>query len=447
VSSDPFAEPGDSEATVFRPRPSAAVAAQPAFASSPPTRRGPAQVIPRVGDNPLVAAAAPVLAAAIRISSDLNPPDPDRLRTAMVAAIQRFETDALATGLDTRSLRAARYALCATVDDLVLSTPWGTQSSWVQHSLTSVFHNEVIGGERFFDILERMQSDLGNNAQVVELMYLCTSLGFEGRYRVMPRGVAALTELREGVYRLLRQIKGDFERELSPHWRGVAMRARGIIRHIPIWARILATACIAGVCYLTFSFILAGVSDSAFAELADLPPSQPLAVARQQVRITRPPPTPAAVVVPASRAARFREFLAPEIRSGLVQVFEDQQAITIRLANRNMFGSGEAVLGANYPALLVRIGDALETEPGQVTVLGFTDNQAIRTARFPSNFELSRARAETVANALKARLKKPERVKAEGKGESNPVAANATPEGRQQNRRTEIVLTKPADGI
>ena len=83
----------------------------------------------------------------------------------------------------------------------------------------------MTGGERFFEILEQMQQDLGHHAEVVELMYLCTSLGFEGRYRVMPRGVAALTELRDGVYRTIRKRRGDFERELSPHWRGITAGA------------------------------------------------------------------------------------------------------------------------------------------------------------------------------------------------------------------------------
>lgn len=453
MTNDPFAEPGDTEGTVFRPRPGGASGG----AAAPPRAAAAIRPVPKVGDNPLVAAAAPVLAAAIRIAGDRGqPPDADRLRNAMIKAIRTFETDALATGLDTRSLRAARYALCATIDDLVLSTPWGMQSSWTQHSLTSVFHGEVIGGERFFDILEKMQQDMGHNAPVVELIYLCTSLGFEGRYRVMPRGVAALTELRDGVYRMLRQLKGDFERELSPHWRGIDAGVRSLSSRVPLWARALATFVVAIGMYLVFSFVLAGVSDEAFAELSSLPPAQPMAVARTTPRgpvpAPAPPPAPAtpaapAPAAPSSFSARLRQFLAPEISQGLVQVFEDAQTITVRLANRNMFASGEAVLGPTYPALLVRIGDALETEPGDVTVNGYTDNQAIRTARFPSNFELSKARADTVAASLKARLKKPERIKAEGKGDRDPIAPNATPDGRQQNRRTEIVLTKPSDAI
>ena len=427
MAADPFAEPGDSERTMFRPRPSgtAGSAALPGAVE----RRAPVlAVVPRVGSNPLVAAAAPVLAAAVRVAGDRGqPPEAERLRDAMAKAIRGFETDALATGMETRPLRAARYALCATIDDLVLSTPWGMQSSWVQHSLTSIFHGEVIGGERFFDILETMQQDMGHNAEVVELMYLCTSLGFEGRYRVMPRGVAALAELRDGVYRTLRQRKGDFERELSPHWRGLAAAAKWLGSRIPLWARALATFVLAAIVFLLLSFLLANASDVAYAEFSGLPPAQALPMTHVQAVAPPPADTPAPAPVPPVESAFFKrvhEFLAPEIREGLVQVFEDAQTVTVRLTNRNMFASGQAVLGPSYPPLLVRIGDALEAEPGQVTVYGYTDNQAIRTARFPSNFELSQARADAVAAALRARLKDPARgSRRQGQGRERPDRA------------------------
>ncbi len=457
---DPFAEPGDSEGTVFRPRPSgtaSSASAAPASAPRPSNSASAPRAVPKVGDSPLVAAASPVLAAIIRIANDrAQPPDPDRLRTAMTKAIRTFEADALATGLDTRSLRAARYAICATVDDLVLSTPWGSRSSWVQHSITSVFQNEVIGGERFFDILEQMQADLGNHYPVVELMYLCTSLGFEGRYRVLPRGTAALAELREGVYRTLRQRRGDFERELSPHWKGVAAGARSLATRIPLWARALGTFVLAAIMYVAFNFLLAGTSDLAFSELSSLPPKESMVVRRTPPRPATPvgqtpapqTATPAAPApAPTAFSQRLRQFLAPEIRDGLVQVLEDAQTVTVRLINRNMFASGQAVLGPTYPALLKRIGEAIETEPGQVNVFGYTDNQAIRTARFPSNFELSQARAETVASELKQWVKDKSRVTAKGKGDSDAIATNATPDGRQQNRRTEIVLIRASDAL
>ncbi len=455
MSKDPFAEPFDAERTVIRPRPSGVASGRVVAAAASDAGAQDSRPVPKTGTNPLVAAASPVLAAAMRIAADRGrAPDIDRLRRAMVAAIRRFESEALATGMDTRSLRAARYALCATVDDMVLSTPWGSTSSWSQQSMTSVFHNEVTGGERFFEILEQMQQDLGHHEPVVELMYLCMSLGFAGRYRVMPRGVGALTELTDGVYRTIRQRRGDFERELSPQWRGVAAGSRPLAQRVPLWAMGLGTVCIAAIMYVAFTFLLANESEVAFAELFALPPRGPVTVPHQPLP---PPPAPAAAPTPvaaapaapppASLGSKLRQFLAPEIKAGLVQVLEDAQATTVRVTNRNMFGSGEATLAASAAPLIGRIGDALSDEPGNVSVNGFTDDQPIHTPHFPSNFELSQARADAVAALLRTHLKDAARLHAQGKGQADPIAPNATAEGRQQNRRTEIVLVHASNAM
>ncbi len=460
MSDDPFADPADADRTIIRPVPGGArrpPAPPPNYPSAAPLPATPPSgrdlvAVPAIGANKLVAIAAPLLAAAIRIGGNQRSarnPDPELLRRGMVEEVRRFEKNALATGMDTRPLRAARYALCATIDDLVLSTPWGAASSWSQQSLTSIFHTEVTGGDRFFDILEQMQKDLGHNGEVVELMYLCTSLGFEGRYRVMPRGVAALTELRDSVYRVIRNRRGDFERELSPHWRGIDTGYKPLTQRVPLWGIALGTVTLAALIYLGFNFALSGASDIAYAELYGLPPQGTPAVARATV-VAPPPPAPLPTPQPATPGAppppsltsKLRQFLAPEIREGLVVVLEDAQSVTVRLTNRNMFGSGEATLNAGYDNLLGRIGAALQDEAGDIQINGYTDNQPIHTVRFPSNFQLSQARADAVARLITAKLSDARRVHAVGRADSDPIAPNTTPEGRQQNRRTEIVLTR-----
>jgi type VI secretion system protein ImpK len=450
MSDDPFAEPTDNDRTVIRPRPGGKANAPAAPAAPPPRQAAPQPVVqagpvPTTGSNPLVAAAAPVLAAIIRIAGGRGGqgPNVDQLRRGMVEAVRDFEKNALATGLDTKSLRAARYALCATVDDVVLSTPWGASSSWPQQTLTSMFHNEVIGGDRFFEILEQMQRELSRHAEVVELMYLCTSLGFEGRYRVMPRGVAALTELRAGIYRAIRTRRGEFERELSPHWRGLETGYRPLSQRIPFWAIGLFTVVSACIIYMGFNFALAGASDIAFVEISGLPPQGAIQVPR--AADVPPPPPPPAVVTENHAASKLHQFLAPEIKAGLVSVFEDAQSVTVRLAGRNMFASGTANLAPSYTNLLGRIGDALQDEPGKVIVNGYTDNQPIHTVRFPSNFDLSQARAEVVASLINTHLTDKGRISAQGKGAADPIADNATDAGRQQNRRTEVVLARAGD--
>ena len=450
MSDDPFADLPDSDRTVIRPRPggrapgvgrpTALGGAAAAPASGAP--RGLSDALPLIGINPLVKAASPLLAAVVRLRGRLQHPDPDGLGRSVAQAVREFEQRALTTGLDTKSLRAARYALCATIDDLVLSTPWGSHSAWASKSLTSLFHNEVSGGERFFDILESLEKELGRHGEVVELMYLCISLGFEGRYRVLPRGTATLAEFRDNLFRVLRQRRPDYERELSPHWRGVGTGYDPLKRRIPLWIIGVATVALLALLYLLFNLLLASSSDALYARLAGLPPTGPVVIARPAAR-PQPPPPPPSVVQATGGVARLRSFLAPEIKEGLVEVFEDAQTITVRIANRNMFGSGEATLNASYGPLLDRIGTALQDEPGKVLVVGHTDNQPIRTARFPSNWQLSTTRAETVARMISAKLSDPSRVKAEGHADNEPIASNATSEGRQQNRRTDIVLIKP----
>src|SRR6185312_12851676 len=95
-----------------------------------------------------------------------------------------------------------------------------------------------------------------------------------------------------------------------------------------------------------------------------------------------------------------------------------------------------------FHALLLRIAEALNTEPGPVVVAGHTDNQPIRSIAFPSNFQLSLARAQAVLAILKQKIADPKRLSAEGRADSEPIASNATPEGREQNRRIEAILTK-----
>ncbi|MBS0315774.1 MAG: type VI secretion system protein TssL, long form [Proteobacteria bacterium] len=447
MSDDPFAEPSDADATVIRPRPGgrgAAPAPAPAAPAAMPS--GPIAPIAPVGGSKLLAAAAPVLAAAVRIGADTRGPDLDRFRRGMVDAIRRFEAEALQTGLDTRALRAARYALCATIDDLVLSTPWGSSSPWAAQTLTSIFHKEVTGGDRFFDVLDQMQKDFGRNAEVVELMYLCASLGFKGRYRVMQRGEGALTELREGIYRSIRQRRGEFERDLSPHWRGLNTGHRPLGQRVPIWLVGLGTVAIAAVIYVIFDFSLAAASDIAFTELGGIPPRGALAIPRQALAAATPaptpPPPPPPPIEPSASTKDVRAFLEPDVKAGNVAVLEDPQSFTVRILNRNMFGSGQATLNPSYLPLLNRIATALRKEKGDILINGYTDNQPIHTVQFPSNFQLSQARADAVAKVIIAGLANPARVRSVGKGDADPIAPNATADGRQQNRRTEIVLLK-----
>jgi type VI secretion system protein ImpK len=128
----------------------------------------------------------------------------------------------------------------------------------------------------------------------------------------------------------------------------------------------------------------------------------------------------------------------------LVAVLEDGQTVTVRIINKGkgIFASGSAELEPRYVVVIERVANALRDEAGPVQVIGHTDNVPIRTIRFPSNFHLSQERARSVAEMIKKRLNDPGRVTAEARADAEPIASNATPEGREQNRRIDLVLLK-----
>src|SRR5215471_19264545 len=202
---NPFAEPEETEKTVIRPNPGSRRAA-PAERSPMPDAPPPplpasdptvAASIDRTGINPLVAAASVLLGLASRVRGTVSQRDVEGLRDRVVRELKAFEAKASATGLPRELLRSAHYALSATIDDLVLSTPWGAQSSWAKRSMVSTFHNEVVGGERFYEILNQLHKNPGRSADVLELMYVCLALGFEGRLRVTGRGTSEHSRVRE----------------------------------------------------------------------------------------------------------------------------------------------------------------------------------------------------------------------------------------------------------
>ena len=130
------------------------------------------------------------------------------LRRHALEEIRRFEEQARAAGVPSEVVLSARYTLCAGLDEAVLSTPWGNQSEWAQHPLLVALHREAWGGEKFFEMLDRISQDPARYIDLMELQYLCLAFGFAGKYQVqergqeqLPRGPAASSIARSASYR------------------------------------------------------------------------------------------------------------------------------------------------------------------------------------------------------------------------------------------------------
>jgi len=133
--------------------------------------------------------------------------------------------------------------------------------------------------------------------------------------------------------------------------------------------------------------------------------------------------------------------LNEEVKKGQLQVRQYKDMLTVEVAEQLFFDSGKAALKDSGKEVLKKVGDAVKgLDDKVVRVVGHTDNVPIATAQFPSNWELSAARATTVVRFLQANGVPPERLTASGRGEFSPVAPNDDAEGRRKNRRIEITL-------
>jgi type VI secretion system protein ImpK len=466
VDDDPFADPPDPDKTVIRPRPGlgrqaavvsgrAAPDATPPEAPQPSLRAATARLEGRgeeggidlglpgaaTGINPLAQAASALLALAIRLKGRATHGDVPTLHARVVSEVKSFETRALSLGATPDAIQAGRYALCATIDDLVLNTPWGRQSLWTRSSLVSTFYGETWSGERFFTTLDHLMKAPERNLDVLELFYLCLSIGFEGQFRIEARGTATLARIRDELYRTIRRRRGDFERALSPNWQGIEAAHRPLSASVPVWVVAAACAVLLTIVYFGLSYALETRSDRVFRALADLPPNGPVVIERPVP--VPPPPPPPPTVAEVQQVERLRRFLEPEIRENLVTVTEDAQHIVVRLNSKGLFDSGRETVQEGYLPVLDRIGRALEDEPGAIVVEGHTDDvRPGPTARFRSNYDLSVARAESVVEILAPFLSDPGRLTAHGNGDADPLVPNDSPENRAVNRRAEIVLNK-----
>jgi type VI secretion system protein ImpK len=405
----------------------------------------------------LVRSAAPLLNLAHALRYTEEQPDIEQLRRVAVEAVGRYERDLAGARISPERARAAHYIICATVDDVVLSKPWGVRAGWARSGLVSTFHMDVTGGDRVFDLLDHFHQSPGANKDLLLLIYLSLSLAFEGRTRVSPRGNLELGRIRDSLYKTLLGQYGVFERELSPHWKGVAARHKPLRTAAALWTLLSVLALIFAFGYLFFTLSLNGASDDTFQRLANLPPRDTPSILIAQpapppepppVVAQEPPPTPPPVAeTPPSRLENLLAFLQPEVEKNLVSLSDADGRLLVRINNSGLFEVGSAEVSDQFHDLIQRIGGALAAEKFRAVVVGYTDNVPIRTIQFPSNWHLSEARAKAVGEILSG-FTGPDAILTEGRADSDPIADNATPEGREINRRTEIlVLTDPTERL
>jgi type VI secretion system protein ImpK len=389
-----------------------------------------------VAASPLMRAAASLLLLLGRLRASLARAGAGQLMDQVAQAIQQFEIDARAGGAPADQVETAKYALAATADDIVQNLPSEDSRVWTQYSMLVRFFNERMGGVRFFQELDRAKQNPTLNLGLLEVMHACLSLGFEGVYRATG-GPGALQGIRRDLYETIRRAQPKAIEDLSPHWRGETIALAGSRFQVPVWSIAAAAGVILLGTYLVLRNLLTGQAEALALVMAQVHPDTELTIARET--LVKPPPD---IRRTSTQLERIRAALAKEILAGKVDADQSATRIFIRIGNVVLFPSGGAKVSDSFAPIAAKIAAALDKEPGSIEVDGYTDTDPIHTLQFPSNFELSQARAKAVAAMLKPGLSHPERLDVKGRGADNPVAPNDTEQNKSKNRRVEVSIPR-----
>ncbi|SPH18692.1 putative lipoprotein YiaD [Defluviimonas aquaemixtae] len=456
---DPFGLSNDAGRTRIRPvrsdrgqagataRPVAPGTAQSHHDPQPVARGGPRVRHTRAHANPLVSAFAALLELAPELERADPPAEPETLRVRLYDNLIDARDAAVSAGVPLARADQAAWFVAALLDDIALNTPWGGQSGWPRQPLVTTLSGDVDAGTRFFDRLEELMRYAGRDPEMLELAYLCLGLGFRGKHRVQSgAGEAALMALRAQIARQLRDADAEGA-ELSPHWQGVAAPDEPRRFTVPLWTLGLAAAALITAIYMGLSIQLTTRAEGLFDLAERVPPADRAAIFRPVRDTVAPPPE---IVVDTTFLELLPEFAAaaPPDRLQALRGREDAALaiLAVQATAPEVFRSAKADINDVYRPLVASVARVIVENAeviGGVTVIGHTDSVPVqRSNPFQSNQGLSEARARTIADLLIAGGVPSELVRSEGRADTEPLADNATRDGRAQNRRVEIRIEK-----
>lgn len=398
-----------------------------------------------IKDNPLLELVAPLISLVSKVNNSKEQVDVEELRRHAISQLEQFKQINFQLPNNPQLVSKASYGLCCLLDELVLNTPWGAQSSWSTESLLVCFHQEAWGGENFFIFLNELTTNPASNFDVLELYYIALDMGFEGKYRQLPNGQREVTNVANDLFVLLGRYRGHSPKILSPRWQGIAEAKNSLLKLVPQWVVWSVASGLAILAFIGLSVLLSKQADPVQRRLAALPtqtavivtPANLSQLGQSNFQTTVEPDLVEEVIDYYSLLEKALNF---ELLNDMVVIEKLDEGTLVRLVDANLFRSGSDVIATEFAGVVEKVGAAVNQMRVQVEVTGHTDNVPIRTLRFGSNWDLSSARAETVRKILIDALHPNSRVGARGMADTKAIDSNSTPAGRSKNRRVEILV-------
>ncbi len=227
---------------------------------------------PKAGLNPVVDAANYLISALGKLKELKTYRQLNQLQNELVQEVNAFQETLLSLNYNGEYIAVCRYVVCAVFDDIITNTTWGSQGHWETYSLLAAFNLDIQHQDKFFSILERAVKEPGTYIDLMELMYICLSLGYKGQYRATEHNQYQLEQITHHLYKHIRAHRGHFSKTLSPTplKTPVAMKqAASRIRFSPL-ALILVTVCLSLAIFIGLGYLMDVISNETYQNIAQI---------------------------------------------------------------------------------------------------------------------------------------------------------------------------------
>lgn len=216
--------------------------------------------------NSLIAAAAAIFPLLHKIIESKSYANLAELSELLIHEIKTFEIRAQNLGCQFEKIIIARYVLCTVIDEIIISTPWAKQAL-EPYRLLITFHHQACGNDNFYVILERLSENIGQNFDLLELIYVCFSFGYQGKYSKKNNGKDELASIIDELYRKIRWQRGELHKSLLINSKALNHATETVNETLPLTLLAMFFLVVTVTIYTGFNYLLSQQAAPLYQEL------------------------------------------------------------------------------------------------------------------------------------------------------------------------------------
>lgn len=235
---------------------------------------------PEAGLNPLVDACGHLFSILSAVKQWETYRQLNKLQKDLIDEINQVQETIKNLGYNPEFILVCRYILCATFDEIISKTCWGNHGQWEAYSLLNAF-NQDTHTDKFFTILERAMKDPPLYMDLMELIYICLSMGYKGEYhKTAEYDPSQLEQITHNLYQHIRAYRGSYSKTLCPAPLKSKPAKKIVKKDNYLFYALILTGCVIMAFFISLGYLMDVISNEAFQNLSQLEKSSTVKTAR-----------------------------------------------------------------------------------------------------------------------------------------------------------------------